>query len=161
MSNNDGWGKGEDWVVTEGVSTDPKWPDEVIELSGKEPHHKVDWGSDDPWANQSFVTIDGQAIPARIVGDLAIHDSVGNPDCFCITHIPTLTSFMTAVPVEQNQEYETYELVDWCQKVQDQHQQFWQVLHELIPLTANRNTDREMRAKGKIKEWCLSCSIRM
>ena len=96
---------------------------------------------------------------ARVIGDLAIHDSVDNPDCFNILHIPTVTSFMKAVPIEDNKAYENWQLVDWCEKVQQQHQQFWTVLRELTPLTVDRNTDREMKAKDKIKEWCLSCPI--
>lgn len=162
--SNDGWGKG--WL-TEGVSTEPKWPDEAkFALAAS----KVEWdehqeinGGVNPHAvgiKSDQIELDGQTIPARIVGDLAIHDSVGSPDHFCITHIPTLTEFMKAVPVEQDQEYEQYELVDWCERVQQKHHLFWQVLSELTSLTFNRNTARDMRAKDIIKEWCLSVPIK-
>jgi hypothetical protein len=180
--SNDNWGKGESWVVTEGVSTEPKWPDEVKSIATETIITKptgfgldvvADWSKFetgpgsvgntiveiDCTSDKDTIELNGRAIKCRIVGDLAIHDSLDNPDCFCITHVPTLSDFMKAVPVDNDKEYEPYQLVDWCQKVQEQHQMFWSVLRELTPLTVRRNTDREMKAKDKIKEWCLSCPI--
>lgn len=169
MSNNGGWGKGWADEVTEGVLTEPRWPDEletaksiatetiITKSTGYGLDKVADWSKLD---DVRQIELDGQTISARIVGDLAIHNSVGNSDCFCITHVPTLSNFMPAVPVDLEQSYGQYELVDWCDKVQQEHQQFWQVLHELTPLTVKRNADRELKAKDIIKSWCLSVPIK-
>ena len=125
------WGKGDDWEIIK-VKNEPLTTDLSNITNGK----------------------------ARIIGDLSIHNSVDNPDCFCITHVPTLSNFMKAVPADYGEEYEDDELAKWCEKVQEQQQQFWAVLRELTPLTMHQNTDRDLKAKDRIKAWCLSVSIK-
>ena len=98
------------------------------------------------------------AVKGIRVNDLFIHDALDDPDSFCISHVPTGASFMKAFP-DEGIAYEEDQLIKWCEAVQKDCRQFWSVLHELTPLTAKRNNDRDLKAKDYILKHCLSIKV--
>lgn len=90
------------------------------------------------------------------VGDLAIWD---DGDFFCISHVPTLSKFMKAVPTEDDKEYINDQLVSWCTKVQQAHQDDWAKMRLLTPANyATKDVEATLAAQ-RLKDWCLSVPI--
>lgn len=90
------------------------------------------------------------------VGDLVIWDE---GDFFCISHVPTLSKFMKAVPTEDDKEYTNDQLVSWCVKVQQAYQEDWAKMRALTPANyATKDVEATLAAQ-RLKDWCLSVEI--
>lgn len=110
-----------------------------------------------PWDNDRIVT-------AEVIGDLALDFG----DEWEIYHVPTLTRFSEAVPINIKEgpndkgqsiisfDYTKPQLLSWMKKVQEQYPTAWQMLRQLTPENYADNGDS---AKDIIKKWCLSVPV--
>lgn len=111
-------------------------------------------------------------VVVTIIGDLALeYDDEG----WNIYHVPTLTLFSKAVPVNHaedcishtpndftkctsncNFEYDKQSLLNWMKKVQENYPTAWTMLRCLTPETYS---DSGQSAKDIILKWCLSVKV--
>lgn len=90
------------------------------------------------------------------VGDLAVHEIFPQHKIDRVTHVPTLTRFSSAIP---SGNWPNVELIDWCERVQQAHEEDWAVLRALTPLTYDASCIKTYEAKLRIREWCLSVEV--
>lgn len=93
------------------------------------------------------------------VGDLCIHVKPDSAELWMITHIPTLTAFMKAVPVGL---WSREQLIKWAEKVQENHKEDWKKLARLRHNNYNNPmaiTGLIELVKNRIKRWCLSVPV--
>lgn len=92
-----------------------------------------------------------------LVGDLVVYSDWG----WKVIHYPTLAKFddpdKGAVPAGN---YSKEALLSWCDTVQTKHGQLWVILRELTPDTYDDKSDRVMKAKDRIRDWCLSVEVK-
>lgn len=90
------------------------------------------------------------------IGDLVIWD---DGEFFCISHVPTLSKFMKAVPTEDDAEYTNEQLVRWCTKVQQAYKEDWAKLRTLTHDNYLAKDVEGTLAASHIRDWCLSVEI--
>lgn len=94
-----------------------------------------------------------------VVGSLAIHDDLVDDSCFQISHVPTRTSFMKAVPALNGVEYNHEQLISWCKAVQSKHLEWWEALNRLTPENYRSELKYIASDLRELQEWCLSWAI--
>lgn len=146
MINNDGWSS--------------TWPTELI---AKELVHTA------CLLMSIFIPMEwndgsGEAPPVIIqayrVGDLAVHKEANATD-YRITHLPTTAKFDRALPDKQpGQRYSKQQLIEWCERVQEENLDDWALLRKLTRQTFDDSSDEIIEAKDRLILWCQSVMIK-
>jgi hypothetical protein len=97
-------------------------------------------------------------VEAWQVGDLAVHENIMYHNIYGmkwqISHVPTLASFIKAVPLLEDHSKER--LLSWCHRVQLKHRDLWA---ELRNYDSNNYQEISNSTLDKIRNWCLSVEI--
>jgi hypothetical protein len=88
-----------------------------------------------------------------VVGDLAV---ICGQEPFSILHIHTGGRFDNAIP---HGEWAEEELIKWCEKVQDSNSFNWLAL-KLVSSANDWSNDENVRARGRILDWCRSVKVK-
>lgn len=94
-----------------------------------------------------------------VVGSLAIHDDLIEPEYFQISHVPTRADFMSAVPTTDDQAYNHEQLINWCKAVQSRYLEHWEKLNRLTPENYRSELKYIASELRELQEWCLSWAI--
>ncbi|SRR5216684_3203834 len=106
------------------------------------------------WTSDWSKAVDHTWIQVDDLGVVKSEDDWG----WTVKHIPTGTSFAKAIPPGN---WSKDQLIKWCQKVQEQHQEDWTALRALTPDNYYDYKDGIVyEAKLKIRDWCLSVEIK-
>lgn len=89
------------------------------------------------------------------VGDLGVVIS-GEP--YRIVHVPTRGCFDHAIP---NGEWSNDQLIEWCKRILfiDHMRDTWNSL-KLVSDADDWTNDEQVRARGRILDWCRSVKVR-
>lgn len=90
------------------------------------------------------------------VGDLLVHESVDAWGEWQVSHVPTLVSFMKAIP---SGKWSHDQLVAWCGKVQADLRDDWERLAKLDYDSYLDVDDRAHYAKERIRKHCLGTPV--
>lgn len=157
-----------EWKLPEGLKVEPNWLENIPDI--KKATIGVDLASGP--SKTAIHTLDGRLIGCAVrlripidrfntfeleawqVGDLVVHEAFPQHKIDRVTHVPTLACFSSAIP---SGSWTNVELIDWCERVQQVHEEDWAVLRALTPLTYEAEIAYE--AKLRIREWCLSVEV--
>lgn len=93
---------------------------------------------------------------AYVIKDLAVHkDLTEQQETWMITHVPTLTSFMKAVPTGN---WQPEDLISWCYRVQENVPILWDKLGELRNDNYADSPDYQW-AKDDLQKYCLTVPV--
>lgn len=98
-------------------------------------------------------------VNATVIGDLAVHSHLELWGKLQVSHVPTATSFMKAVPVGT---HSVDKLINWCKLVQQHCRDEWNMLAKLTfenyddPETID--ADMEM-AKHRVQQMCRNTPL--
>ncbi len=120
------------------------------------------WGNSNGWGEPSTPTqsfkLDHQNekwnVSAYVVGDLAV---ICGQEPFSILHIHTGGRFDNAIP---HGEWTEEELIKWCEKVQGEDLNKAWVKLKLVSSADDWSNDENVRARGRILDWCRSVKVR-
>jgi hypothetical protein len=125
-----------------------KEPDKIVDAIKGEIYHKV----------KLSIPIEGEwprQVEAWQIGDLAVHVDLIYCDQYSITHVPTLTTFESVINWNWDESME--QLLIWCKKVQEQHQDDWVVLRGF---TRDNYKSIDEDVLMRIRNWCLSVEVK-
>ena len=150
-----------EWGDTLDLASKQEWEQPLVKTD-EEFFEGQQWGQPKQFNSASQLLIFEQAgkqvnRACSVVGSLAIHDDLVDPNCFQISHIPTRTSFMGAVPAIEGMDYDEARLIAWCKAVQQRLPEHWTALNGLTPENYKSNIDRVKL--NELREWCLSWPI--
>jgi len=140
---NDGWGS---------FKTEPIWP-----ILKENETFKIE-----PETKRTAVSYceDIHTVTYIPVGDLGV--LIGDDRPYRIVHVPTRGRFDHAIPHGQ---WTDEELIEWCKKVQKWDEINFKVANDwkdlkLVSDTDDWSNDDQVRARGRILDWCRSVKVR-
>lgn len=99
------------------------------------------------WDNEDWY------VQGIVVGDLAV---ICEQEPFSILHIHTGGRFDNAIP---HGKWTDKELIVWCKEVQDSNSFNWLAL-KLVSSANDWSNDENVRARGRILDWCRSVKVK-
>lgn len=91
---------------------------------------------------------------ARIIGDLAVVQSVADHAGWNVWHVPTMNLFDKARPASLPSRCSVRRLMEWCEKVQSDHVEIWEAMRKLGMAPSEEAKAACNDARGVLLAYC-------